>query len=89
MKNKIPELFDRLHLSGYEKDQVKTYSSGMKQRLKYIFALLSKPDVLLLDEPTSNLDENGIRIIHNIMLEQKNDNYFKILQLFFILFTIN
>jgi heme exporter protein A len=71
VKNKIRRLFDRLHLSGYENEQVKTYSSGMKQRLKYIFALLSEPDILLIDEPTSNLDDKGIHIIHTIMKDQK------------------
>ena len=70
-KNKIPELFNLLHLAGYENEQVKTYSSGMKQRLKYIFALVSEPKILLLDEPASNLDEDGTQIIHNIMKEQK------------------
>jgi heme exporter protein A len=68
---KISALFEKLDLSGYEKEQVKTYSSGMKQRLKYIFALLSEPYILILDEPTSNLDENGIHLVNHIMEEQK------------------
>jgi heme exporter protein A len=46
----------------------------MKQRLKYAFALLHNPAVLILDEPTSNLDAEGIEVIKQITLEQKNAN---------------
>ena len=70
---KIKMLMSRLNLSGREEDAVKTYSSGMRQRLKYVFALLSEPQILLLDEPTSNLDEEGIGIVYEIMQEQKNN----------------
>lgn len=47
-------------LSGSEQKQVKYFSSGMKQRLKLLLAFYTTADVLLLDEPTSNLDEKGI-----------------------------
>jgi heme exporter protein A len=74
IKQKILELFSLLHLNGYENEQVKNYSSGMKQRLKYIVALLSNPALLILDEPTSYLDEEGMHIIYRIMEEQKKEN---------------
>jgi heme exporter protein A len=64
-------LLKRVNLYGREHDAVKTYSSGMRQRLKYVFALLSNPEVLLLDEPTSNLDADGIDIVYEIIQEQK------------------
>ena len=55
-------------------DVVGTYSSGMKQRLKYAFALLHNPAILILDEPTSNLDAEGIDVIKQIIVEQKKEN---------------
>jgi heme exporter protein A len=56
------ELSSRLSgvgLEGRGHDLVSSYSSGMKQRLKYCLALLRNPEILLLDEPTANLDEAG------------------------------
>ncbi|MGH2566941.1 MAG: ATP-binding cassette domain-containing protein, partial [Bacteroidota bacterium] len=52
-------------------DLVRTYSSGMKQRLKFVFALLHRPSVLLLDEPTSNLDAEGVEVVRRNVEEQK------------------
>ena len=43
----------------------------MKQRLKYALALLFEPGVLLLDEPTANLDEEGISLVDRIVSQQK------------------
>ncbi|GAB4325541.1 MAG: heme ABC exporter ATP-binding protein CcmA [Candidatus Zixiibacteriota bacterium] len=52
-------LLDEVGLGGRGRDIVGTYSSGMKQRLKYAVAFLKDPALLLLDEPTANLDEDG------------------------------
>ena len=69
----IHNLLQRMRLDGREDDPVKNYSSGMKQRLKYVFALLNQPQILLLDEPTSNLDSEGIETVYQLMEEQKSD----------------
>jgi heme exporter protein A len=67
----VDGLFKRFELIERKDDLVRTYSSGMKQRLKYIFALMHHPKILLLDEPTSNLDESGVSIVKEIVQEQK------------------
>ncbi len=64
-------LLDRFGLKGRETDPVRAYSSGMKQRLKYVFALLHQPDVLFVDEPRSNLDAEGIACVYDLFAEYK------------------
>jgi heme exporter protein A len=59
----------RFGLEGRGNDLVKSYSSGMKQRLKYMLALLRKPPLLLLDEPTANLDDKGKALVQRIIAE--------------------
>jgi heme exporter protein A len=67
----IANLLKRFNLWDRRNDSYKTYSSGMRQRLKYAFALLHEPPVLFLDEPTSNLDQDGTDTVYKIMDEQK------------------
>lgn len=62
-------LLARVSLSSVSHHQVRTFSSGMKQRLKYAFALLHAPPILLLDEPMANLDSDGIIVVREIMKE--------------------
>jgi heme exporter protein A len=64
-------LLKRVGLLNCRDDRVGTYSSGMKQRLKYAFALLHKPALLVLDEHMSNLDEAGIQAVRELIEEQK------------------
>lgn len=68
------DLLKKIHdagLKGRENDLVGSFSSGMKQKLKYVFALLNQPKFLLLDEPSSNLDEDGIAYLERTISEQK------------------
>jgi heme exporter protein A len=71
---RIKELLALVGLWNRRDDVVGTFSSGMKQRLKYAFALLHNPAVLILDEPTSNLDSEGIEVIKKIILQQQKTN---------------
>jgi heme exporter protein A len=73
LSEQINRLMKLMNLAGREDDPVKTYSSGMRQRLKYVFALLNEPEVLVLDEPTSNLDRSGTDCVYEIMENQKKD----------------
>jgi len=64
-------LLERMGLSGRLHDPVRTFSSGMKQRVKYAFALQHDPPLLVLDEPTANLDDEGIAIAREVMAAQR------------------
>lgn len=68
-RSDLADLLLRVGLKGRGKDLVGAYSSGMRQRLKLAFALLHRPTVLLLDEPTANLDEEGVTIVEEIVSE--------------------
>jgi len=69
----IDEVLKRVGLYERRNDLLKIYSSGMKQRLKIAFSILHNPEILLLDEPTSNLDKEGINIVIEIANEFKRD----------------
>ncbi len=72
-KDYIDLLLKRVNLYERKDSYVREYSSGMKQRLKYAFALLHKPPLLILDEPRSNLDAEGISVVYQIIQEQKQN----------------
>lgn len=71
---RVDYLFNEFKLYDRKNDFVKTYSSGMKQRLKFIFALMHSPRLLILDEPTSNLDEDGKGKVYKIIEEESKGN---------------
>lgn len=56
------ELLNSFGLYPHRNKKVRHYSTGMIQRLKYILCVMSKPGILFLDEPGSNLDEAGKRL---------------------------
>lgn len=67
----IDALLERVGLGGRGDDRLAAYSSGMAQRLRYAYALLHRPPVLLLDEPTVTLDERGAAVVDAVIAEQR------------------
>ena len=63
---RIYAVLDRVGLAERADDRVGTYSSGMRQRVKYAAALLPKPPVLMLDEPSTNLDAPGRAMVEAV-----------------------
>ncbi len=61
------EILQIVNLQASAKKQIRYYSSGMKQRFKLALAFFSKTPILLLDEPTTNLDEDGIALYHQLI----------------------
>jgi ABC-2 type transport system ATP-binding protein len=70
---RIEEVIKLVGLSGRENDKVKTYSHGMKQRLGLAQALLHNPKLIILDEPTTGLDPQGIIELRELILQLKNE----------------
>jgi ABC-2 type transport system ATP-binding protein len=56
IENKIDELLELVNMSQWKNAQIGTYSTGMKQRINVIRALLTEPDIIFMDEPTLGLD---------------------------------
>ena len=57
-----------------KRDLLKGYSSGMLQRMKFVFALQHRPKLLLLDEPTSNLDNQGKETVYKVIRDYGKEN---------------
>ena len=63
------EILESVQLLKAKDKQIRFFSSGMKQRLKLAQAFFSDTNILLLDEPCSNLDQEGILLYHNLIKE--------------------
>jgi heme exporter protein A len=65
------KLIGRVGLDALRRDPLRAYSSGMKQRMKLAFAIMHNPAFLLLDEPSTNLDSEGIEMMHRVVNEYR------------------
>src|ERR1051325_1946433 len=71
-KNFLPsfdtkKIINQIGLEAAANKQIRYYSSGMKQRVKLAQAIFSDTAIVLLDEPTTNLDANGIALYHSLI----------------------
>lgn len=72
----IAEIIDKLNLSKEVDKKLRFYSSGMLQRAKVGIALFSQSDILMLDEPTANMDENNAAYILALISEYLGDRIY-------------
>lgn len=75
-KIKDEQIKDAIRLVGLDPESKKAvgkYSLGMRQRLGLAQALMKNPDILLLDEPLSGLDNDGVQEMWKLFLKQKED----------------
>jgi len=72
-QDKIQYLLESLGLGGYEKRDASTLSGGETQRMALARALVTDPDLLLLDEPTANLDPQSTEKIENFMKKLRDE----------------
>lgn len=71
IKARVPEALERVGLKGYEDRKAGTLSGGEMQRVAIARAIATKPDILLLDEPTANLDPVSTEKIENLIFSLK------------------
>jgi ABC-type multidrug transport system ATPase subunit len=68
-RRRIDEALEQVGLAGVGRKPVKAYSLGMRQRLGLAGALLRRPELLVLDEPTNGLDPQGIVEVRDLLLD--------------------
>ncbi|MBU3714374.1 MAG: ABC transporter ATP-binding protein [Ferruginibacter sp.] len=73
---KSDEILEYAGLKNAADKQIRYFSSGMKQRLKLAQAFFSHTEVILLDEPTTNLDEEGIQLYKSLVKNHTEDRVF-------------
>ena len=78
IQNKISDeqirtAIQKVGLDPFDKKPYRKYSLGMKQRLGIACAIMEDPDIVLLDEPTNALDENGVKLIKEILMSMREN----------------
>jgi ABC-2 type transport system ATP-binding protein len=74
-KKRVDELIERMELKERANELVEKYSTGMRQRVAISKALLARPPILLLDEPTLGLDPQAARNLRELILQLKRDGH--------------
>jgi ABC-2 type transport system ATP-binding protein len=72
LRKKSEELLEMVKLTPFKDKLVGGYSSGMRQRVNVIRAVLHDPDILFLDEPTTALDPQSTRFVRDLVKELRN-----------------
>ena len=70
-KDEMIDAMNRVQLDPNNEKKVKEYSLGMRQRLGIAQAIMEDPEVLILDEVTNALDEEGIKMVYEVLNEEK------------------
>ncbi len=73
IKKKVSDALDTVGLAGIEKQKARTLSGGEAQRMAFARAIVYDPDILLLDEPTANLDPPNVMKIEEIIKRVRNE----------------
>jgi ABC-type multidrug transport system ATPase subunit len=70
---RISELLEKVQLAPFKSKRIREFSRGMLQKLSIIRALLSDPDILILDEPISGLDPLGIKQVRDLIVSENRE----------------
>lgn len=70
-KQRVDAVLERVGLDHAAKRAVRGYSRGMRQRLGLAVAMLAEPQLLILDEPTGGLDQQGLSVLREVISEQQ------------------
>jgi ABC-2 type transport system ATP-binding protein len=74
-KKRVEELIERMEIKDRANELVEKYSTGMRQRIAIAKALLARPPILLLDEPTLGLDPQAARRVRELIAELKQEGH--------------
>jgi ABC-2 type transport system ATP-binding protein len=74
-RKRVDELLERMELKGRANELVEKYSTGMRQRVSISKALLARPPIILLDEPTLGLDPQAARQVRELVKELKAEGH--------------